>query len=339
MADRKLWIYPLVFALVLAPVFVVALLTYNPGGDGNCDCAALPLVAHTHGTGLDFAIINDMQLIFNITPAATLYRVTDGALELCSGDVTDVELKHVTLDVNDARFALGDRLPVAVALVIREADSGRTVVEASAPATYSAGHGYHFGDNYRVPNGATYTWEATISPVAVLRLDGAQDTWLEPVTWSGTFTVNDDGTLADQDSGPALLGEFTAQGIHVMLSETGAQPRYDVTGGETVALDPPPGARYIVVDVTDHMVNYEEKLPGAVVEVTFTGGDGEPITATLDPAISPVYGYHYGANLVIPAGEWQVTVAVGDLDFIRHAGAAVGLARGTVRDTLAVTLG
>lgn len=338
MTDRKLWIYPLLFAAVLAPIFIVALLTYNPGSDCECECDALPAAAHSHGTGLETAIVNDMQLIFNVSPAATLYRVTDGALELCSGDVTDIELKHITLDVNDARFALGDRLPVNVELVIREAESERIVVEAGAPAMYAVGHGYHFGDNYRVPNGATYTWEATISPVQALRLDGAQDIWLEPVTWSGTFTVNADGTIADQDAGPGMLGQFTVEGIHVTLSTMDAQPRYDVTGGATVAIDPLPDARYIVVDVTDHAVNYEEKLPGAQVEVTFAQDGSDPISATLDPAISPVYGYHYGANLVIPAGKWEATVAVSGLDFMRHAGAAVSLARGTVRDTVTVTL-
>lgn len=337
MSDRKTLIYPIVFLLILAPVFIVALLTYNPGSDCECDCGTLPALTHTHGAGLATAVIDDLQLIFNVSPGATLYKVTDGALELCSGDVTDSALKHITVDVYDARFMLGDRLPVEVTLTIRDATSGALVVEGAAPPMIAAGHGYHFGDNYLVPNGAEYTWEATISPVKALRTEGTRDHWLEPLTWSGTFTVREDGTIVEQAAGPVMLGEFTAEGIHVMISATGAQTLYDVSSAATAALDPAPEARYIIVDVTDHIVNYEEKLPGATVEVTFTRGD-DTVSATLDPVIAPLIGLHYGANMVLEPGEWDVTVAVSGLDFLRHAGAAVGLARGTVSDTVTVTV-
>lgn len=337
MSDRKMLIYPIVFLLLLAPVFIVALLTYNPGSDCECDCGTLPNLTHSHGAGLATAVIDDMQLIFNVSPGATLYKVTDGALELCSGDVTDSALKHITVDVYDARFMLGDRLPVEVSLTIRDATSGAIVVEGAAPPMIAAGHGYHFGDNYMVPNGAEYTWEATISPVQALRTASTRDRWLEPLTWSGTFTVREDGTIVEKAAAPVMLGEFTAEGIHVMISTTGAQALYDVSGDATVAMDPVPEARYIVVDVTDHIVNYEEKLPGATVEITFTRGN-ETVSATLDPVIAPQLGFHYGTNMVLEPGEWDVTVAVSGLDFLRHAGAAVGLARGIVSDTVVVTV-
>ncbi len=337
MSDRKLLIFPLIFALVLAPVFVVALLTFNPGSECECDCGALPAVAHSHGYGLTSTIKDDMQLIFNVSPAATLYKVEDGALELCSGDVTDIELKHITVDVNDARLALGERLPVTVNLTVRDAATDAVIVEAGAPAMYAPGHGYHFGDNYRVPNGGTYTFEVTVSPVQARRLEGAQNIWLEPVTWRGTFEINADGTVAGKASGLQQLGEFTEDGVHVLLSQAAAQPLYEVMDGQTVASDPLAGARYLVVDVTDHTVNYEEKLPGATVQVTFERA-GDTVEATLEPAISPVYGFHYGANVTLDPGEWQATVTVGGLDFLRHAGAAVSLARGTISDTITLTL-
>lgn len=337
MSNRKYLIYPLIFILVLAPVAIVLLLTYNPGESADCDCPALPAAAHSHGYGLTTTIENDMQLIFNVSPAATLYKVENGALELCSDDTSDVELKHITIDVNNARFALGERLPVTIELAVSDAESGATILEAGAPAMYAPGHGYHFGDNYRVPNGGTYEFEVTVSPVEARRLEGAQDLWLEPVTWNGTFTINEDGTVAGKASGLQMLGQFTTDGIHIMLSETNAQPLYTVEDTQTAAIDPPPDARYIVVDVTDHTVNYEEKLPGADVQVTFER-DGETVETVLEPAISPVYGFHYGANVALAPGEWDATVSVSGLDFMRHAGAAVTLARGTVSDTVTVTV-
>ena len=99
-------------------------------------------------------------------------------------------MKHVTVDVIDARFGLGERLPVTIALAIQRADSGETVVEATAPAMYAPGHGYHFGDNYVPPSGAAYDWTFTISPVEALRQEGTEDLWLEPVEWRGSFTLD-----------------------------------------------------------------------------------------------------------------------------------------------------
>jgi hypothetical protein len=335
MKDTKTLLVPVVLAVLLVPIFVVALLIYDPG-DSKCDCTgALPATTHSHGVGLVTAIQNDMQLILNVSPAAQLYQVVDGQLELCSGDVDDPALKHVTVDVNDARLALGERLPVDVQIEIRDSASGAIVVQASAPGMYAPGHGYHFGDNFRLPNDAAYDWTVTISPVKALRQVGAQDLWLEPVEWAGSFALDADGYPVDKSASPQLVGQITDQGIHVMLSVDDAQPLYAVTDdGQTVRQDPLPGSRYFVVGVTDHIVNYEEKLPGAEVTVTFVQGDTE-ISILFDPVISPVYGYHYGANVALDPGAWTVTVEVRGLDFLRHAGPAVSLARGVVGGTFA----
>ncbi len=146
MSDRKVWIVLIVFMAVLAPVSIYLLITYQPGDEGD-DCgSASALATHTHGAGIATTVIDNMQLVFNVSPAATLYRVTDGALELCSGDVNDIELKHITLDVNDAALMPGERLPVTVELTIHDADSGAMILSAGASGVYSAGHGYHFGD-------------------------------------------------------------------------------------------------------------------------------------------------------------------------------------------------
>jgi hypothetical protein len=329
MSDRKTWIVLLAFAVVLAPVAIFLLVTYDPNGD-DCNCGTAPaLAAHTHGAGIATTVIDNMQLIFNVSPAATLYKVTDGTLELCAGDVDDIELKHITLDVKDAGLMPGERLPVTVALTLREAESGDIVVEAGAPAMYAAGHGYHFGDNFRVPSDAVYDWTVTVSPAAAQRLAGAETLWTEPVTWSGTFTVNADGTIAEKAAGLVAIGNFADDGIHVQLSTTHAQTIYDAEG---TALVTPPDSRYLVVDVTDHAVNYEEKLPGAEVTVTLARDGEMPTTYTLEPTLAPLMGFHYGANVPVTAGEWTVTVEVGGLDFMRHAGSAVTLARGTIRD-------
>ena len=128
MADRKNLIYPIIFVLVLAPVFIVALLTYDPDEGECCKCEALP-PAHVHGTALDSTVQNDMQLIFNVSSAAQLYQVVDGKLELCGWEFTDDEMKHITVDVKDARLALGERLPVDVEITLWELKSypkGRT---------------------------------------------------------------------------------------------------------------------------------------------------------------------------------------------------------------------
>lgn len=336
MHDRKALIYPIIFALVLAPVFIVAMLTFSPGSDGDCAAPPAPVVTHTHYIGLASTVIGDLQLIFNVSPAAPLYQVIDGALELC-GDTSDPQLKHITLDVNDARFVLGERLPVTATLTLRDAATGQTVLEASAPAMYAPGHGYHFGDNYRVPSGATYAWEVTVSPVQALRLEGTQSAWLEPVTWSGEFTITPDGTVQGARPTPPILGEFTQSGVHVVLSHDRAQPRYRVTGETSTREDPAPGTRYLIVDVTDHAVNYEAKLPGAQVSVTLRQG-AQTLSVPLEAAVAPDYGFHYGANVALGPGDWTVEITVDGLEFLRHAGAAVGLPRGAITGTLRFTL-
>ena len=106
--------------------------------------------------------------------------------------------------------------------------------------------------------------------------------------------------------------------------------------GESAPLPLEPGSRYFVVDVTDHAVNYEEKLPGAEVMLIFERG-GESIEVRAEPVISPLYGFHYGANVALDEGDWQITVQVGGLDFLRHAGAAVSLARNPISDPFAYT--
>jgi len=81
---------------------------------------------------------------------------------------------------------------VEVQIEIRAAESGEIVVQA-ALRDDSPGHGYHFGDNFNVPNGASYDWTVTISPVQALRQEGAQTLWLDPVTWTGSFELDADG--------------------------------------------------------------------------------------------------------------------------------------------------
>ncbi len=334
--DRKAWIYPLVFAAVLVPVLVVALLTFDPRAKAECPAAAPLPAAHTHGTALASAVVGDMQLVFNVSQAAQLFELVDGSLQVCAGDLTDSNLKHITLDVNDARLALGERLPVEVGLVVRRADTGATVLQAGAPAMYSAGHGYHFGDNYLLAPAATYEWEVTVSPVHALRQEGAQDLWREPVTWQGSFSLDADGAVVEAPAAAPVVGEFTQGGVHVTLSVEPPQALYEVNDGTSTAVEIPADSRYFRVDVTDHAVNYEEKIPGAVVTVTFRQADREQVV-TLPGVISPRYGYHYGANVALAPGDWAVTVAVGGLDFLRHAGTALSLPRGTISGTFTYT--
>jgi uncharacterized protein involved in high-affinity Fe2+ transport len=330
MHDKRLLIFPIIFALVLIPVMVVALLVYQPGdSSADCDCSSVANAQpHSHGAGLASELRDGMQLIMNVSAGAELYQLVDGKLELC-GELTG-DMKHVTVDVLDARFGLGERLPVTVELVIRRADTGETVVEATAPAMYAPGHGYHFGDNFVLPGGATYDWTFTISPVQALRQEGTQDLWLEPVEWRGSFTLDAEGNVAGRAASLAVIGDFVRSGLHVTLSEGPPVQLYAPDGaGGTMPVPLEPGSRYFVVDVTDHAVNYEEKLPGAKVTLTFARG-GESFDVQAEPAISPVYGFHYGANVALDSGEWQITVEVGGLDFLRHAGAAVSLARNPI---------
>jgi hypothetical protein len=317
---RLLLIIPIAFIAVVTPFVIMALMDYNPGSSGNCDCTTAPLtVPHSHGGGLETAVTNGMQLILNVSSAAELYQVVDGKLQLCGDSLTD-DMKHVTVDVIDARLMLGERLPVNVALEIRRADTGEVVVQAAAPAMYAPGHGYHFGDNFILPGGADYAWAVTVSPVEALRQGGAQDVWLEPVTWDGEFSLNADGTVTGKAAPVQLIGDFSKNGLHVTLGYQDAMP----------------DSRYFVVDVTDHAVNYEEKLPGADVTLTFRQDSAE-VTTALQPVISPVYGFHYGANIALEPGTWNVTVDVAGLDFLRHAGAAVSLPRGTISGELVYT--
>ncbi|MCL4239614.1 MAG: hypothetical protein KJ047_15370 [Anaerolineae bacterium] len=337
MTDRKTLIVLLVFIVALVPVLVIALLTYRPGDDEDRDLAVpMASMAHAHATGLAVEVRDGMQLVFNVGPAAQLYQLVDGALEQ-RGDLADASLRHITVDVNDAALALGERLPVNVSLQVRRQDSGEVVVQASAPAMYSPGHGYHFGDNYPLPAGAAYDWTVTISPVLALRQEGAQDLWLEPVVWTGSFALDAEGRASGQASAPTLIGELTQDGLHIMLSQQDARPLYALEDGTAVPEPLEPLSRYYVVDITDHAVNYETKLLDATVTVTFRRY-GVALVVPFPPVISPQYGFHYGANVALEPGDWTVEVEVSGLDFLRHAGAAVSLARAPVRASFSFTL-
>lgn len=343
-----MFLIPLVFVAVLVPVMLGALIIFRPGqGEAECDCTgALPAVApHSHGLALARENRDQMQLIFNVTPAAELYDVVEGRLQQVSGK--DAALKHVTIDVLDADLALGERLPVAVHLIVRNATSGETVIDDDAPAMYAPGHGYHFGDNYPLAPGARYDWYVTISPVQALRLDGTEDRWLEPVEWDGSFSLDAEGNVEDKPMAMQTVADFTRQGVHVLVHAHHAETLYEVRDGAAHPVEAdahaPAGhsaaenVRYFAVDVTDHAVNFEEKLLGASVTLTFTQGDTR-VEATLQPAISPVMGYHYGANVTLGPGEWAGTVTVSDLDFQRHAGAAVSLPLGAVTGSFTYTM-
>ncbi len=338
MANRRTLIYLLIFTLALVPALVITLLSYHPGEGEECSpVAPLTYAAHTHTTGLAVAIKDGMQLVFNVGPAEQLYQVVDGVLEPCGGDPADADLKHISVDVNDAALALGERLPVEVSLEVRRQDSGAVVVQASVPAMVAPGQGYHFGDNYRVPAGAAYDWAVTISPVTALRQDGAQDLWREPVVWTGSFTLDAEGRAVGQTDMLALIGELTQDGLHIMLSYQDARPLYAVEEGEAVPVPPEPLSRYYVVDLTDHAVNYEAKLPGATVTVTFRRY-GTALVVPFPAVISPEYGFHYGANVGLEPGDWTVDVEVSELDFLRRAEAAASLASAPVRASFDFTL-
>jgi hypothetical protein len=53
--------------------------------------------------------------------------------------------------------------------------------------------------------------------------------------------------------------------------------------------------------------------------------------------MSPAYGFHYGANVVLAPGKWQITVQIDHLDFLRHASAAIKLPQKPVSATFEVT--
>lgn len=338
MSGKRALVFPLIFVLVLVPFVIAAFMIFQPGEDDACENqVGLPnTVPHSHGVGLVTEVQDGMQLIFNVSDGAALYELVDGQFQLCSGELTD-DMKHITVDVNDAMLNPGERLPVTVTLEVRRQDSGETVVQAAAPAMYAPGHGYHFGDNFKLAPDAAYEWTVTISPVEALRQEGAQNLWLEPVTWDGRFVLDAEGSVADKQASPTVIGDFSQRGVHVTLSESAPEPLYEVSDGVSVPQDTPAGARYFIVDVTDHVVNYEEKLPGAEVQLTFR--QGETVReVSLPPVISPRYGFHYGANIDLAPGTWDVTVRVDGLDVLRHAGAAVSLAGEPVSDSFTVTL-
>lgn len=348
MQDKKVFLIPLVFVAVLVPVMLGALIIFRPGqGKAECDCTgALPAIApHSHGLALVRENRDQMQLIFNVTPAAELYDVVEGRLRQVSGK--DAALKHVTVDVLDAEMALGERLPVSVHLVVRDATTDETVIDDDAPAMYAPGHGYHFGDNYPLAPGARYDWLVTISPVQALRLAGTEDRWLEPVEWEGSFSLDAEGNVEDKPMAMQTVADFTRQGVHVLVHAHHAETLYEVRDGAAHPVESDGHAqaghgaaenvRYFAVDVTDHAVNFEEKLLGANVALAFTQGDAT-VEATLQPAISPVMGYHYGANVTLGPGEWMGAVTVSDLGFQRHAGAAVSLPLGAVTGSFTYTM-
>lgn len=351
MQDKRVFVFPLIFAIVLVPVMIAALLIFRPGeSQADCDCsAAQPSYAsHAHGLALARENRAGMQLLFNVTPAAALYGVVDGRLQQV-GEIDD-SMKHVTVDVLDAELALGERLPVTVHLVVRNAETGEVVIDDMAPAMYAPGHGYHFGDNYALAPDTRYAWHVTISPAQALRVEGTHDRWLEPVEWEGSFRLDAEGNVESTTMRMQTLGEFTRQGVHVVLHTHHAETLYEVRDGaahpveELSAHGHGDSVRYFAVDVTDHAVNFEEKLLGADVTLRFepagSGGHGdhEAFEVALQPVLSPVMGYHYGANVALEPGDWSITVTVSGLNFQRHAGAAVSLPLGAVSGTFSYTL-
>ena len=339
MSNRKLWVYPMIFALVLVPVFVLALITYQPGksGDNNSTTPSVP--PHSHYAGMEVAIQNDIQLMFNVSPGAPMYQVTDGGIEQMNmGNANMEQMKHVSVDVRDARLALGERLPVDVSLRIEDAGTGETVFDSVTNVMYAPGHGYHFGNNVMLPNDATYNWNVTVSPAEGLRQEGAVDYWREPVEWEGTFTLDADGAVAEQPVSLQNIGNVPRNGIHITLGYHDAVPLFLVNEqGDVTPQEMPEDSLYFVVDVTDHAVNYEEKLMNAVVVATFTQGD-DSFEVPLEPVISPRYGYHYGANVFLDEGDWEIKVTVEELQFMRQAGAATGLPTRPVSATFNFTV-
>lgn len=339
MHDKKLLLLPLAFTLILVPVFVAALISYQPGKNDQ-DCPALPAsaggAAHVHGTDLVAEVKNDMQLLLNIGPAEQLYQVVGGSLQVCGLPPGDSDLKHIAININDARIALGERLPVSVELVLREHDSGDVVVQAGAPAMVATGYGYHFGDNFRVPPGAVYDWTVRVSPVEALRQEGTQDLWREPVEWSGSFTLDGDGSVTQPQTAVQSIGQFSQGGVAVTLGYQAPLPLYEVDGGATTRQDYLPGSRYFVVTVTDQTILFGEKLPGADVVLTFRQGTTVQ-EVTFPPVMSPAYGFHYGANVVLAPGKWQITVKIDHLDFLRHASAAIKLPQKPISAAFEVT--
>jgi len=343
MQGKQVFLIPLVFIAVLIPVMIAALLLFRPDeSDADCDCAGLPQYsAHSHGMALARENIDSVQLLFNVVDAAEVYDVQDGRLQPVAKP--DPNMKHVTVDVLDAEIALGERLPVSVQLIVRDAETGEVVIEEEdAPAMYAPGHGYHFGDNYPLDPGKQYTFHVTISPVQALRVEGTHDRWLEPIEWEGSFSLDEEGNVEGAAMRMEQVGEFSRQGIHVILNAHHAETLYEVVDGEARPVeamdhDEMGTTRYFAVDVTDHVVNYEEKLVGADVTLTFTQGDTS-FDVTLPPVISPVMGFHYGANVELAPGEWTITATVGGLDFQRHAGAAVSLPLGAVSGQFTYTV-
>lgn len=350
MQDKKVFLIPLVFIAVLIPTMIAALLLFRPDEeDADCDCSgALPAVApHSHGMALAREMQDSMQLLFNVVGAAEVYDVQDGRLQPVAEP--DPAMKHVTVDVLDAEIALGERLPVSVQLVVRDAQTGEAVIEDDAPAMYAPGHGYHFGDNYPLAPGKTYDFHVTVSPVEALRLEGTHDRWLEPVEWEGSFSLDEEGNVEGAAMMMEMVGEYSRQGIHVIVYAHHPETLYEVVDGEAQPVgsqdfdnmahdeNATSAARYFAVDVTDHAVNYEEKLVGADVTLTFTQDDNS-FEVALPPVISPVMGFHYGANVALEPGEWTITATVAGLDFQRHAGAAVSLPLGAVSGDLTYTV-
>lgn len=349
MQDKKVFLIPLVFIAVLIPVMIAALFLFRPDDtDAECDCSdVLPAFApHSHGMALARENRDALQLLFNVVNAAEVYDVVDGRLQ--PAGEPDPAMKHVTVDVLDAEIALGERLPVSVQIVVRDAETGETVIDDDAPAMYAPGHGYHFGDNYPLAHGTDYEWHVTISPVQALRMAGLEDRWLEPIEWEGSFSLDEEGNVVGKPMMMEMIGEYSKQGIHVIVNAHHAETLYEVhdgeahpVGAETMAHDHTnmtmDNTRYFAVDVTDHAVNYEEKLVGADVTLTFSQGDTS-FDVALQSVISPVMGYHYGANVTLDPGEWTITATVSGLDFQRHAGAAVSLPLGAVSGDFTYTV-
>jgi hypothetical protein len=169
------------------------------------------------------------------------------------------------------KIALGERLPVSVRLVVRDAETGDTVIDVDAPAMYAPGPATTSATITRWRPASSTTWPRDRQPGAALRLEAWKIAGWSQSSGKAAFDWTQRATTRASDVGCRWLASSRSRHPREPHAHH-AEMLYEVRDGAAQPVALRHGARpyddgerrdaLFRVDVTDHAVNYEEKLVG-----------------------------------------------------------------------------
>ena len=232
---------------------------------------------------------------------------------------------HIMTNIWDAET--GVVLPVSGVDIA--ARGGNNVNERETVyAMLSQRMGFHYGDNYHLDGDDTYTVDITVGATTATRFGGFGGRFGEPQT-----------VTIDLDYSEAARNELTYETYEDRQGEPGALDpmsmemggtsmptgRVRELGGTALGTGLADDIRYAAAVLTDDRfgdapylavtaaTRYNELvIPSMGLAGTLIGSDGEAVveSASLEPALDPEFGFHYGTPVPGATGEETATVDV-----------------------------